>query len=176
MYACACTRKPIPFIPDPRTSRCRTAQTSGARRGQRHVDGHHGELDEGAEHVRGAAVPVVVQIRKRELGDGAREHRPRVLLPCLLFVAQEPENVYTELSLPAHANAYTLSNVKCGTAVAFSISAINRVGHGTQSRPFSAKTLHGNTPVAPAQAEVSSAAGVTAIFDSRENLPPTPPR
>lgn len=85
--------------------------------------------------------------------DGDRSYRP--VLPCL-FVAQEPENVYTELSLPAHANAYTLSNVKCGTAVAFSISAINRVGHGTQSRPFNAKTLHGNTPIAPAQAEVST--------------------
>jgi len=67
---------------------------------------------------------------------------------------QEPENMYTEISLPAHSNVFTLPNIKCGTTIAFSISASNRVGHGMQSRPFNVKTLQGKTPIAPTQNEV----------------------
>jgi len=62
--------------------------------------------------------------------------------------------MYTEISLPPQTNTYTLPNIKCGTTVAFSISASNRVGHGTQSRPFNVKTAQGKTPIAPPQNEV----------------------
>lgn len=62
--------------------------------------------------------------------------------------------MYTEISLPSHTNFFTLPNIKCGTIVAFSISASNRVGHGIQSKPFNVKTLQGKTPVAPSQNEV----------------------
>ncbi|XP_060844386.1 cell adhesion molecule Dscam2-like isoform X2 [Rhopalosiphum padi] len=65
----------------------------------------------------------------------------------------EPENMYTEISLPAHSNVFTLPNIKCGTTIAFSISASNRVGHGMQSRSFNVKTLQGKTPIAPTQNE-----------------------
>ncbi|XP_025417900.1 Down syndrome cell adhesion molecule-like protein Dscam2 isoform X2 [Sipha flava] len=65
----------------------------------------------------------------------------------------EPENMYTEISLPSQSNVFTLPNVKCGTTVAFSISASNRVGHGMQSRPFNVKTLQGKPPTAPTQNE-----------------------
>ncbi|KAL4135375.1 hypothetical protein QTP88_006989 [Uroleucon formosanum] len=65
----------------------------------------------------------------------------------------EPENMYTEISLPSHSNEFTLPNIKCGTTIAFSISASNRVGHGIQSRPFNVKTLQGKTPIAPTQNE-----------------------
>jgi len=64
--------------------------------------------------------------------------------------------MYTEISLPAHSNVFTLPNIKCGTTIAFSISASNRVGHGMQSRPFHVKTLQGKTPIAPTQNEVST--------------------
>lgn len=62
--------------------------------------------------------------------------------------------MYTEISLPSHSNVFTLPNIKCGTTIAFSISASNRVGHGMQSRPFNVKTLQGKTPIAPTQNEV----------------------
>jgi len=62
--------------------------------------------------------------------------------------------MYTEISLPSHSNMFTLPNIKCGTTIAFSISASNRVGHGMQSRPFNVKTLQGKTPIAPLHNEV----------------------
>lgn len=67
---------------------------------------------------------------------------------------QEMDNMYTEIALSSRTNMFTLPNVKCGTTVAFSISASNRVGHGMQSKPFTVKTLQGQTPSAPPQEEV----------------------
>ncbi|XP_050438975.1 cell adhesion molecule Dscam2-like isoform X2 [Adelges cooleyi] len=65
----------------------------------------------------------------------------------------ELDNMYTEVALSSRTNMFTLPNIKCGTTVAFSISASNRVGHGMQSRPFHVKTLQGQTPLAPSQEE-----------------------
>ncbi|XP_050530510.1 cell adhesion molecule Dscam2-like isoform X2 [Daktulosphaira vitifoliae] len=65
----------------------------------------------------------------------------------------EMDNMYTEIALSSRTNMFTLPNVKCDTTVAFSISASNRIGHGMQSKPFTVKTLQGQTPLAPSQDE-----------------------